>query len=888
MHDIVRQFRCVLNVLTIASMLTGLLPVPLYAAPSSTTLAGDSTANLSHTLAAWSFPQVVVAPAASQPTAERPVAPNLSREHSAFDSSAALPATPVEARMPNRVEAAQTNLLATLTDNNSRPYRAAAIAAERTVDIEPAVIPQSVQAQASSAAFWGPEPTDRPYLRREDSPFADSIGSDGFYFENFEDGDHSLNTPGVAISLNPGTWCYTPSPTCYPDLADSVDFDDGTIDGSGSTGHDLWAPASPGIIFTFDKIALGSLPTAAGVVWTDGAVGEIVFEAFDAAGNSLGQRTGSSTDPYNNGGTDEDRFYGVIYAGGISKITISQSGGGGIEVDHLQYGKVMPLDPSQTMAKGECPLCSNVDIQRFAADPINTFSGNYNYQATDFSISTANQPLRFERSYNSLPVTGTAVYSRPLGYGWTHNYDIDLTFPGDPSGEPGTVILKAPHGSRMRFSDDGSGNYTAYPGVWATMTRQGMSAPYTYVVTAANQTAYTFVDSASYPSTKLIASDGAADDRFGDERSVSIDGDTAIVGAHRDDDNGADSGSAYVFARDETGWNQQAKLTAIDGAAGDWFGESASVDGDTAIVGAFGDDDNGTDSGSAYIFVRNGTTWSQQAKLTPNDGAANDYFGISVAVHGDIAIIGAYGDDGYGTYSGSAYVFARAGTTWSQQAKLTPADTEDSGYFGYRVATDGDYAVVGAPLQNTGVYGSGAAYIFVRDGTTWSQQAKLAAGDAGTYDFFGNSVSISGVDVVVGAPFDDVNGSSSGSVYVFARNGITWMQEVKLNASDGAAGDDFGRSAAIDGDLIIVGAWGDGDNGAASGSAYIFTRNGAAWREQAKFTPSDGAANDQFGWSTAIDGSTAIVGAPRDDDNGEDSGSAWPTFLMPIRRIRLV
>jgi YD repeat-containing protein len=166
---------------------------------------------------------------------------------------------------------------------------------------------------------------------------------------------------------------------------------------------------------------------------------------------------------------------------------------GATKVRRIVHVSMSSLLSDSTLSKGECPFSAcSIEAQHLAGDPINTFSGNYNYQATDLSIPTVGQPLRFERSYNSLLVSGSVVYSRLLGYGWTHNYDINLTLRGDPGGEPGTAILKAPHGSRMRFTDDGDSTYDPYPGVWAIMTRQGTSAPYTYVVTAANQTVYTF------------------------------------------------------------------------------------------------------------------------------------------------------------------------------------------------------------------------------------------------------------------------------------------------------------------------------------------------------------------------------------------------------------
>ncbi|MDU9047378.1 MAG: FG-GAP repeat protein [Candidatus Electrothrix sp. Rat3] len=372
---------------------------------------------------------------------------------------------------------------------------------------------------------------------------------------------------------------------------------------------------------------------------------------------------------------------------------------------------------------------------------------------------------------------------------------------------------------------------------------------------------------------KLLAGDGAADDEFG--WSVSISGDTALIGADGDDDNGSDSGSAYVFVRSGSTWSQQAKLTPDDNAADDWFGDSVSISGDTALVGADGDDDNGLDSGSAYVFVRSGSIWSQQAKLTPNDGAADDRFGYSVTISGDTALVGAYGDDDNGSGSGSTYVFVRSGSTWSQQAKLTPDDGAADDWFGDSVAISGDTALIGADGDDDNGSDSGSAYVFVRSGSTWSQQKKLIPDDNAAGDWFGWSVAISGDTALIGADGDDDNGSDSGSAYVFVRSGSTWSQQAKLTPDDGTAGDWFGASVSISGDTALVGADGDDDNGSDSGSAYVFVRSGSIWSQQAKLTPNDGTANDWFGASVAISGDTALVGTDGDDDNGSDSGSVY-------------
>ncbi len=384
---------------------------------------------------------------------------------------------------------------------------------------------------------------------------------------------------------------------------------------------------------------------------------------------------------------------------------------------------------------------------------------------------------------------------------------------------------------------------------------------------------------------KLVASDGAADDHFG--ISVSISGNYAIVGTYDDDDNGSDSGSAYIFAPNDINcniWDQQAKLVASDGAAYDYFGISVSISGNKAVVGAHCDDESGYNSGTAYIFKRDGMNWSEQAKLVALDGASNDYFGRSVSISGDYAVVSAYYDDDNGIESGSAYIFApneADPNDWIQVAKLTASDGAANDLFGFSVSISGDYAIVGAVRDDSNGDKSGSAYVFKRDGTSWSEQAKLVASDGAADDRFGWSVSIIGDYAIIGAVYDDDNGDNSGSAYIFRRDGESWCEQAKLLASDGSDDDHFGRSVSISGAYAVVGTYEDDDNGNESGSVYIFKRSGASWSEEAKFVASDGAADDRFGYSVSISGDKIIAGAYGDDDNGESSGSAYVFGMVP-------
>jgi hypothetical protein len=373
---------------------------------------------------------------------------------------------------------------------------------------------------------------------------------------------------------------------------------------------------------------------------------------------------------------------------------------------------------------------------------------------------------------------------------------------------------------------------------------------------------------------------GAASDQFG--RDVAVDGDTMIVGAYLDDVGAnTNQGSAHVYRWTGSGWTWEATLTATGGAAGDNFGISVALSGDTVIVGAYIDDVGAnTDQGSAYIFTRSGTTWTQQAQLAATGGAVTDFFGWEVALSGDTAIVAAPGDDvGANTDQGSAYVFTRSGSIWTQQAQLTATDGAAGDFFGWHVAISGDTAIVGAYLDDVGANtNQGSAYIFTRSGTTWIQQAQLTATGGAAGDAFGRHVAISGDTAIVGADVDTVGANAGqGSAYIFTRSGTTWTQQAQLTATDGAGGDNFGYSVALSGDTAIVGAYRD-DVGANTdqGSAYVFTRSGSTWTQQAQLTATDGATSDFFGASVAISGDTAIVGASSDDVGANtNEGSAW-------------
>ncbi|WP_438034059.1 FG-GAP repeat protein [Sorangium sp. So ce204] len=384
---------------------------------------------------------------------------------------------------------------------------------------------------------------------------------------------------------------------------------------------------------------------------------------------------------------------------------------------------------------------------------------------------------------------------------------------------------------------------------------------------------------------QLLAPSGASTDRFG--TAVAISGDTVVVAAPFDDDAGTDAGAAHVFVRSGSSWVHQQTLTSTTVGSYDYFGISVAISGETIVVGAWGDVVNGVRTGAAYVFVRSGSTWTEQARLAASDGALDDSFGGSVGIDGDSVVVGSFMDDDLGTSSGSAYVFVRSGSTWTQQQKLTASDGSATDKLGNSVAISGDTVVAGSPDITSN--DTGAAYVFVRSGSTWTQQQKLVASDTAPYDHLGFSVALSGDSAILGAYGANSSVSSSnqtGAAYVFVRSGSTWTEQQKLMASNITintppvalnASSQFGYSVAIDGDSAIVGSRFGRTSLAATGEglAYRFTRSGSTWSEVEIIDASTAASGDQVGHSVSLDGTTTVVGAPYNDDSASNAGTAW-------------
>ncbi|OGA88286.1 MAG: hypothetical protein A2Z90_23140 [Burkholderiales bacterium GWA2_64_37] len=447
------------------------------------------------------------------------------------------------------------------------------------------------------------------------------------------------------------------------------------------------------------------------------------------------------------------------------------------------------------------------------------------------------------------------------------------------------------------------------------------------------------------------ASNTGAGDQFGYGVALSGDGNTLAVGVLLEDSNAtgingdqandaaSQAGAVYVFTRSGSTWSQQAYVKASNTQSGDRFGTSVALsgDGNTLAVGAHLEDSNATgingdqannsanNAGAVYVFTRIGSTWSQQAYVKASNTGADDHFGFSVALSddGNTLAVGAYweasnatginGDQANNSASaaGAAYVFIRSGSTWSQQAYVKASNTQSGDLFGTSVALsrDGSTLAVGAYWEAsnaTGINGdqannsasaAGAVYVFIRSGSTWSQQAYVKASNTQSGDLFGFSVALSsdGSTLAVGAFWEasnttGINGdqandaaSQAGAVYVFIRSGSTWSQQAYMKASNTQSGDRFGTSVALsgDGNILAVGGYGEASNAngingnqannsaSAAGAAYVFIRSGSTWSQQAYVKASNTGANDYFGHSVALsgDGNTLAVGAISEASN---------------------
>jgi hypothetical protein len=370
---------------------------------------------------------------------------------------------------------------------------------------------------------------------------------------------------------------------------------------------------------------------------------------------------------------------------------------------------------------------------------------------------------------------------------------------------------------------------------------------------------------------KLVASDGQRWDQFG--CAVAIDGDWAAIGAQY----ASPSGAVYMFQRVGSSWLEMQKLTGNDPAGNNVFGFTLAMAGNVLVVG----DPGSPSAGAAYVFENVGGVWSQTTKLLSGDPDPQDEFGIGVATTGDRILVSAPADDQHGQDAGAVYVFDRAGATWVQTAKLMGSDTVPFDGFGV-VSLGVDQALVGVPSKaGPGGSGVGAAYVFVNGPNGWTQAQKLIASDGAAGDYFGDSVAMFGTLALVGAPVSSHCSSQGGVIYGFEKTMSAWTQVQELCTDDAGAQDLFGINLAVSGDHFL-----SGSNVPLAGSAYDFRLSGSTWTQAGKMLANDGVYSDEFGGAVALSGDTALIGALGGDDACTndpncESGAAYIFQLAP-------
>lgn len=540
-----------------------------------------------------------------------------------------------------------------------------------------------------------------------------------------------------------------------------------------------------------------------------------------------------------------------------------------------------------------------------------------------------------------VPAVGTLV---PAFVATTLTYD--LTVPLSAASLDLVPTSSAPMASEASITIDGAP--VASGTTWTSAPLPLGRSTHVIVVTAEGGASVTYtirVERGLALGHYLKASHPGPNDDLG--LAVAIDGDTMVIGAPLEDSNttgvdgdslndaALDAGAAYVFVRSGSTWVQQAYLKASNTETGDEFGDAVAISGDTIVVGASLEDSSATgvnnstangasDSGAAYVFVRNAGVWTQQAYLKASNTDAGDHFGRAVGISADTIIVGADGEQSSASVvngnqasnsragAGAAYVFLRTGSSWAQQAYLKASNTDAGDAFGWSVAISGDTAVVGADGEasaartvdgtqsSNAAAGAGAAYVFFRTGTTWAQQAYLKASNSDASDLFGSSVSISGDTVIVGAPGEDgaVTGvtsadlanaaASCGAAYAFVRTGVTWAQQAYLKPAVSAPMLYFGSSVAISGSLVVIGA--NGDDSAATGvlgdpadtsavdagAAHAFLRDASlAWSAVGYLKASNTGSMDHLGAQVGVSGTSVVVCAPYED--GSSPGVDGPS-----------
>ncbi len=368
--------------------------------------------------------------------------------------------------------------------------------------------------------------------------------------------------------------------------------------------------------------------------------------------------------------------------------------------------------------------------------------------------------------------------------------------------------------------------------------------------------------------TTFVAADAADGDLFG--TAVDMAGDRIAVGASSTDLERDDVGAVYLFDGTSDGVEPVAMLQATDGELADGFGESVAVSDDTVLVGAPGVVLSKLNEGAAYLFERDGEGWSQVAKLRRETVGRNDMTGVAVALDGGVAVIGSPGADAAGTDSGAALIYEREEGAWTRVATLTPEAAGER--FGSAVSVDGDRILVGAsgnvPAQET----AGSAYVFERRDNAWQRTARLTPSDGAGGDGFGDAVALTGDRALVGARFADLGGSDEGAAYVFKQADGGWNEVAKLTAPEPADRDQFGHAVALTGTMALIGAPRFDHPGRDSGAVWAFTPGAGGWHLNTRLSPAAPDTYDEFGSAVAAEEGTAVIGAPQDipaDADGE-------------------
>ncbi len=356
--------------------------------------------------------------------------------------------------------------------------------------------------------------------------------------------------------------------------------------------------------------------------------------------------------------------------------------------------------------------------------------------------------------------------------------------------------------------------------------------------------------------------------------SVALEDGIAVIGAREDSSHGDRAGAAFAFAIDGEHWVQTQRMLPDDVAAGDGFGVDVALEGEWLVVGAYEDDDVGTDAGAAYVFRNCQGQWELFQKLLPWDGGGSlSYFGEAVAISGNHLVAGAFNHTSSDAL-GAVYVFKFDGAQWMPDQVLPNPDGAEPDNFGRALALDGQWLIVGAQHDATLSPKAGAAYVYNFSNDGWTLTAELFPEDDVPTSWFGHSVAVDASRLVVGAPGDSDDTPESGRVYVYEYDGVAW-QNVSSISSPGPDGDQFAFGVSLDDTRLAVGAYRDGVQGFRSGAAYIYDLSGPSWVLAGTLRPDDGAPLDRFGISVALDGRYVLVGAHQDDDFLPNCGDAF-------------